>query len=140
MISIKQLQEDIKLNKEHEKKKLHVSNKILETRLKYLALLKEHYEGHLLDLGLQSYKSKIECTTIKCEFMTHQLRETKLNQIWQRLSEEEAVLDQKISQIESRLDQFRRLDPVLLAEYRELNDELECQEMLIQISELNGES
>lgn len=137
MFTIKQLQQDIKLNQEHDKALAQITIKILEARTKYLTLLKEHYQNYSLDLGFKCCEAEIKCFTTKSEFMTQQLRRAKMVERLHKLTAEKALLEQKISSAEIRLDQFKTLDPALLAEHRELNDDLECQEMLIQISQAN---
>lgn len=136
---MKQLQQDIKLNREHEEALAQVTIKILETRTKYLTLLKEHYQNYSLDLGFKCCQAEIESFTTKSEFMTQQLRRAKMVEKLHKLNTEKALLAHKITSAEIRLDRFKTLDPALLAEHRELNDDLECQEMLIQISEANME-
>lgn len=139
MCTIKQLQTDIKLNQEYKNLLSQATFKIFEIRSKYLTSLKEHYQAYTLHLGFECCKAEIECFTVKSEYMTQQLRRVKMVEKLHRLNEEKALLNEKISSVETRLDRFRSLDPALLAEHRELNDDLECQEMLIQISEANME-
>lgn len=55
-----------------------------------------------------------------------------------RLVNLKAKIDLKLAEEKSRLSAYRNLDPNLMAEYLRLKDDLECQEMLIKMSENNA--
>lgn len=137
IVDIEQLKKDIKSNEDYQKTSVEIIKKILETRIKYLTVLREYYQNDLLALGVKEIEAEIEATVTKAEFMTQELRKKRMNEKLQRLKTEKGSLKEKIATAESRLDRFRSLDPTLLSEYRKLKDDLECQDMLIQFSEAN---
>lgn len=127
------LSNETQINKEHRLKVLNLKNKILQTRLEYLTPLKKHYESYWLKVDLECYEAKLACLTNKAKYLTYQAISEKI----QKLKEEIKLEDEEISQLSERLQKFRSLDSQLLAEYRRLKEEIECQEMLIKISEGN---
>lgn len=139
IVDIEQLKKDIKANEEYQKTSREIIKKILETKLKYLTVLREYYQKHLLAFGVKEFEAEIEATVTKAEFLTQEFRKKKMNEKLQRLKTEKGPLKEKISAAENRIDKFRSLDPTLLSEYQKLKDDLECQDMLIQFSEANAD-
>lgn len=128
---------EVRLNKEHRMKILDLENKILQMRLERLSLLKQHYEEFWLDIELKCFDTKIRGLVAKANFMVQQKRSEHLKGLVLKLEEESRSLDIEIIRAKTQLEKFKKLDPELLSEYRELKDELECQDMLIQYSEYN---
>lgn len=128
------LSNETQINKEHRLKVLNLKNKILQARLDQLTSLKHHYENYWLKLDLERYEAKMTYLTNKAKFLTYQSLSEKIP----RLREEARGLDEETAQLTQRLEKFRSLDPQLLATFRSLKEEIECQEMLIKISEGNN--
>lgn len=136
-MSVNLLSEQYNQSKEHKLRILRLNNEILEIKSEYLNALKRHYEEYWLNLDLKCYDAKVDCFVSKVKFMTYQASSGKLDDISHKLKKESDLLDQEISKTKTLLEQYKNLNPELLAEYRRLKDDLECQEMLIKISEGN---
>lgn len=132
-----ELSEETKKNKEFEARSLELKNKILESKLNYLELLKEHYENYWLDIDLQCLDARIGHYVSKARSMVYETKAEFLANMLKKLNSEKESLDKEIVEAQLKLEQFKSLDPDLLAEYRSLKDDLECQDMLIKISENN---
>lgn len=128
---------EIHLNKEHRLKILNLNNKILESKLDYLSALKRHYEDYWLDFDLKCYEAKMDCLVSKAKLTVNQAIQDRKGDMLRRLNEETVLLDEQISEAKAKLDQYKNLDARLMAEYRSLKDDLECQDLLIEISEGN---
>lgn len=55
-----------------------------------------------------------------------------------RIDSLEAKLSSKLAEERSQVDAYKNLDPDLMAEFLRLKDDLECQEMLIKMSNDNS--
>lgn len=117
-------------------KELDLNNKILEMKLNYLTLLKHHVEN-CLEFDVDCQKAKVDCEVNKAIFEVKMKESKNYNELLDQVNREDENLREKIVQSQTKLDQLKKLNPALLAEYRALKEELECQEMLIQISECN---
>lgn len=135
MDSTKLLIDEINSNRHNKLKILRLHNKILEAKLDYLNALKQHYNDHWLDFDTKCSDLRAECQLNKVMFKTYQSSSKKLLEINNALRSEAKILDGKISNAEKRVIQFKELDHNLLAEYQRLKDDLECQDLLIEISE-----
>lgn len=109
---------------------LRLQNKILVTRIYRLELLKSNYEGPK-HLELQCFQEKMNALSSKIQYMAMRALSTRLVNL-------KAKIDLKLAEEKSRLSAYRNLDPNLMAEYLRLKDDLECQEMLIKMSENNA--
>lgn len=133
MPSDSDLSKESQKNRDHRLKLLNLNNKILQAKHDYLVLLKQHYETYWLRMDLECYEAKMTCMVNKAKFLAHQAASENVN----KLKDEIEQVDGEISQLTERLDKFKSLDPQLLAKFWALKDEIECQEMLIKISEDN---
>lgn len=133
------LEEDrMSRSKDRSHKILELKSKILEVQRDYLKALKEHYEDYLLDLDVRCYKAKMYSFVTKAEYLILKAKSDKIDKIASRQDGELANLDDQIAEANAKLNQYKRLDPNLLAEYRKLKDDFDCQQMLIAISEANN--
>lgn len=137
MSSEEDLLNRLKLNREHKKRLWKLNNAILSTKIERLQLLRHHYQEHWLDLDLKCYDSKLDSLVSKTKFTVSQTAAKRIEGMVERFKQEDESLDKQIAEAQSRLDKFKNLDPHLLAEYRKLKDDLECQAILIAISEEN---
>lgn len=113
---------------------LELNNNILQVQVDTLKLLKQHYESYWLDFSLKYSESEINCHVSKARLMTYHVREDKADDILRKLDEENKELGEELARVNERVERFKGLDQNLVAEYRKLKDDLECQEMLIQMS------
>lgn len=127
----------LKLNREHWKRLWGLNNKLLAVKIERLNLLRQHYQDHWLDLDLKSYDSKLDSLVSRTRFTVHQTSMKRVDELIHKYNQESAMLDEQIADVQARLEKFNNLDPDLLTEYRKLKDDLECQELLIKISENN---
>lgn len=127
------LSDETQINREHRLKVLNLNNKILQAKHDYLTNLKKHYESYWLNLDLECYEARMACLINKAKFLTYQAISETIN----KSKEDIKLMDSEIAQASKRLQMFKSLNPQLLAMYRSLKDEIECQEMLIKISECN---
>lgn len=137
MNSKKNLIDEINLNKEYKSSILRLHNRILEIKLEYLNTLKQHYDDYWLDFDLKCCDLRIACRTSKANFTRYQTGAKRLDEISRFLHKEDISLDRELAKAEERQMQFKKLDPELLAEYQKLKDDLECQDLLIEISQVN---
>lgn len=137
MATKEELSEETKKNKEFKARSLELRHKILETKLNYLELLKEHYENYWLDIDLQCLDTRVGHYVSKARSMVYETKAEFLANMLKKLNSEKESLDKEIAEAQLKLEQFKNLDSDLLAEYRSLKDDLECQDMLIKISENN---
>lgn len=138
MTSKEEFAQDSKKNKESRMRILGLKNKILEAKLNYLEELREHYMNYWLDVDLQCPEARICHYVSKAQLMVYETKSERMTEMFKKLSRGKESLDKRIIAAQSRLEEFKRVDPDLLAEYRALKDDLECQDMLIQISEGNN--
>lgn len=131
------LAREMELNRNHRSAIIRLNNQILETRLNYLKTLEEYYENFWLDVGLKSFKAKMECIATKEKLLARQSMANKIEDISSKLCNEAFQLDRDIRNAEARLSKYKALDPILMAEFRQIKDDLECQELLIKMSEKN---
>lgn len=114
---------------------LELENKIMNTRLVRLNLLKQHYLDHWLGMDLKEYESKYDALYNRLRFVTYQTGLNRVEGLERHVSKESLALDQEITKLESQVRKLKSLDPKLVAEYRKLKDDLECQKLLIEYSE-----
>lgn len=131
------IQNEVNSNKEQRLEKLRHSNQILETNLNYLEALKQHYQEHWLDVEIKHYEAQTNAKANKTKFSSLQKGYKKIDDLYRRLLSQDELLDENIKSTEARLAQFQKLDPVKLTEYRNLMDDLELQETLIEFSKTN---
>lgn len=137
MESTSNLIDEINSNEEYKSSILRLNNRILEIKLDYLSALRQHYDDYWLEFDSKCCDLRIDCLVSKAKFMTYQTSSKKLEEISRSLMDEEKSLDNDIARAEKRLMEYKKSDPDLLAEYQRLKDDLECQELLIEISEDN---
>lgn len=135
MLTKQELAKEIDKNKDFRLRMLDLNIKIREIKLVILEELKKHYETHWLNVDLKCRDAKIVYHMSKAKLALHEFKEKKLVEMIKQLEVKKESLDRRINSCHSRLEQFKKLDPSLLAEYRMLKDDLECQDMMIQISE-----
>lgn len=116
---------------------MKLNNNILTVRLEQLEVLKQHYQDYWLDLDLKGYEASLDSLVGKAKFTAHQSSWKRLDEMERNLEEKNKELDERIATLELRLNKFRSVEPNLLAEYRKLKDDLECQELLIRMGEDN---
>ena len=114
---------------------LELENKIMDTRLVRLNLLKQHYQDHWLGMDLKEYESKYDALYNRLRFVTYQTGLNRIEELERHVSRESLALDQEMTKLELRVSKLKSLDPQLVAEYRKLKDDLECQNLLIEYSE-----
>lgn len=122
---------DIKLNGEFKDMELGLVRKIIETRLASRKLELEHQKN--LDEDLRLYETKIKCLESKARFHKFNKMDKKL----EKLKAKTTDVEKRIDEAKRRLNLYKNLDADLLAEYRQLKDDLECQEMIFKLSEDN---
>lgn len=126
-------------NNKFKEEQLEIENNKLKEQLNDLTKLqKQFFDWSQFDL--KRYEVRLNYLLSKAKFMTHQHTVKKLDEIETILNNTSNQLDERISQSERTLIQFDNLDPALLAEYRRLKDDLECQDLLIEISKDNKSS
>lgn len=138
MATKEEVAQEIKRNKETKLRILGLRNKILEAKLNYLEELKVHYVNYWLDIDLQCPEARIGHYVSKAQLMVYETKAERMADMSRRLQTKKESLDKNIVKAQSRLEKFKEVAPNLLAEYRALKDDLECQDMLIQISEGNN--
>lgn len=136
MASAEDIMKEIEENKKNRLDLLNLSNKLLEVKLNYLLALKDH-SREFLSLNTECIISRNNSLLNKLELTLYQVKMQSIKVTLANLNGEISSLDAELAQVSSKLDQVKRLDPKLLSEYRELTEDLEMQEMLIQISDLN---
>lgn len=109
---------------------LRMQNKILETRLHRLDLLKRHYEEDS-QLKLERFHKSMEALVSKTQYTAFIVLKNRIDSL-------EAKLSSKLAEERSQVDAYKNLDPDLMAEFLRLKDDLECQEMLIKMSNDNS--
>lgn len=129
--------ERIKLVDDYNRRILATKNKILALRMERLRLLKQHYQDHKLDLDLASHEARLDSLVSRTKYTVFETSKKRIDDLERVTREENSQLEELISEAEDKLDRYRRLDPNLLAEYRQLKDDLECQNLLMEISEKN---
>jgi len=130
------------LNKQHRIKLLNLNNKILRIRLEYLSALKEHYNDYWLNFDIRCSAADLECQSSKKKYFAAMALKTegaKIDELAEKIGEKMRLLSEEETALGSRLRRYERLNQDLLAEYWVLKEDLECQEMLIKISERNTE-
>lgn len=120
-------------DREHRKSKTRLQNKILETRKERLKLTKQHQQDYLLTTDLKSYESKLDSLVSKGKYTIRQTCLKRKEELKLAFDEKKVALDKEVLDLTSKLNQYRRLDESLLAEYRKVKDELECQNLLIDL-------
>lgn len=133
----KELMDRLRVIEDYNKRILTTKNKILAVRIERLRLLKQHYQDYKLDLDLKSHDSKLDSLVSRTKYTVYETSKKRIEELQRRVNEENIQLEGQISDAEDRLDRYKRLDPNLLAEYRRLKDDLECQYLLMEISEKN---
>lgn len=124
----------LETDRAHRKAKMILENKILEVQLEQLKLVKQHYEEHQLKVDLKSYESKLNRLVSKSRYTVLQTSHKRLDDLQREFDQQNEALDKEITDLTNRLDQYKRLDPTLLAEYRKLKEDLDCQNLLIEMS------
>lgn len=125
---------------EYKIKTLQLHNQILETKSDYLKALEDHYKNYWLKLDLQAHKLVLDSIDSKESYNSYLTSAKKLQVLSSELEEENLRLTKQIEEAQKRLDKFNGLDPNLLAEFRRLKDDLECQELLMTIGDVNVDS
>lgn len=130
-----QLKLDIRLNKEYKEKQLMLERKIAELRYTRLKLVYEYKVEKLRDIRF--FEAKIDYLKNKSQFVQLEKQNGKLDCNIEKLSKANSFMERKISTTRMMLQQYNELDQRLLAEYRDLRDEIDCQEMLVELSQAN---
>lgn len=127
------------LEQERQKRKLLVSleNQYLSIKLERLKLLKQHYEDYWLDLDLKHSEARLDYTVSAAAAIVAQCNKKALEEAKANYEKELVELNKRIKENQIQLDKFNSLDPELLAEYRQLRDDIDCQNMLFEISKNN---
>lgn len=107
---------------------LQIQAKVLEHKTNYLRLVKQDYESHLNQVGTSNSRGMAVINTqlnvietmIKQSDLLIKKDENKLKE-----------LDNEYACLELKFKQYQRLDPVLLAQYKRIKEDLECIDTLI---------
>jgi hypothetical protein len=129
-----ELRSRLESNRVHRKRLMQLENKILEVRLEQSRLLKQHYEEHLLKVDLKSYESKLNSLVSRSKYTVSQTCLKRLEELKREYDRQNEALDKECSELRKSLEQYKRLDANLLADYRKLKEDLDCQNLLIEMS------
>jgi len=130
----------VKHEEELRKRLIRLKNEYLEIRLRRLELLKKHYEQFWIDLDLQEYESRLDSITARTQATMHHVSRKKVDELTESCERDIKTVDTELSEAEERLKQFNNLDRSLLAEYRKIRDDIECQNLLVELSENNAQT
>lgn len=132
------MMEKLNLDRALRRKALELGNKLMAARLSRLELLRENYQDHLLGLGLKDYQTKFEAYYTRAKSATCNSLAERIKKLEEHLNKEEETLNKEQASLELKLNKHRMLDKNLVAEYRRLKDDIECQMLLLEYSENNG--
>lgn len=131
-----------RLKQEEDKRKYitTLKNQFLTLKLERLQLLKRHYEDFWLDLDLKDYESKLDSIVSRTKATVYHISRKKIEELKTKYEREDKQLDEQLAKAQAKLDKFNSLDSNLLAEYRKIRDDIECQNLLVEISKNNAQN
>lgn len=139
MSDLEDIKEQIKVDKEKQMVTLKKSNDVLSIKLECLELLKKHYEDFWLDTHLKYIASSLDAMVEREKFNVYDKIRERIDKRNCEIKNEYEIVDRKIGEAQRQLDLYQRLNPEMLEEYKRLKDDLECQDMMIQLSKTNDE-
>lgn len=130
-----ELLKKLESNRVHRRQKLALENEFMRIRLEHSKVMKQHYEEHYLKVDLKSYQWRMESLLSRSRHTANQTSMRRLNDYLKReFDKQNKRLDTKMADLSCKLDQYKRLDGRLLADYQKLKEDLDCQNLLIEMS------
>lgn len=128
-----------RLKQEQDRRRMltNLRGSILLVKVERLALLEEHYVDFWLDLHMKDYEAKLDSIVNRAKATVFHISKKKIEGLKSKFEREISALDNELAEAQTKLDKFNNLDPDIMAEYLKLKDDIECQNLLVEISNEN---